>query len=268
MTSFIEPENTVPVSPSKMPRHVGIIMDGNGRWAKAHMRPRVFGHRHGVDAVRQTVKASGDWGIDALTLYAFSDENWQRPRDEVGVIMGLLETYIRREQDELNRNNVRLRVIGEMERLSTPVRTILKSAVEALSTNTGLTLTLALSYGGRMEITRAAQVLAKRVEEGTLKSADITSDMLNQCMDTAGLPDPDLIIRTSGEQRISNFLLWQSAYSELYFTPVLWPDFSREEFAKAVCHYANRERRFGKTTEQLFSPELQSAVEGAGIIPC
>ncbi|MCX6117036.1 MAG: isoprenyl transferase [Proteobacteria bacterium] len=242
-----------------LPRHVGIIMDGNGRWAKKRNRPRVFGHKNGVDAVRQVVKSSGEWGIPALTLYAFSDENWQRPRDEVGVIMSLLESYILKEKEELNRNNVRLRVIGELDRLNPRIREILTDAVSDLSSNTGLILTLALSYGGRSEITRAVRMIAKRIEDGNLSSKDITNQLISDHLDTSGLPDPDLIIRTSGEQRLSNFLLWQSAYAELYFTDVLWPDFSKEEFSRAIVYFGTRERRFGRTSDQLSkSRNLQS----------
>lgn len=249
-----------------MPRHVGIIMDGNGRWAKARHRPRVFGHHHGVDAVRHTVKAASEWGIQALTLYAFSDENWRRPLDEIGVIMSLLETYIRKELEELNRNNVSLRVIGEMDRLNPGVRDLLAEAMQRLSGNSGLVLTLALSYGSRMEITRAVRELARRVAKGEILPEDIDAGLFSQCLDTAGLPDPDLIIRTSGEQRLSNFMLWQAAYSELYFTAVHWPDFSREEFARAISTYGGRERRFGKTGDQVLAKTKASV--GLDAAPC
>lgn len=237
-----------PIPRERMPRHVGIIMDGNGRWAKQRLRPRVFGHHNGVDSVRQVVKAAGEWGIETLTLYAFSDENWGRPMDEVGVIMGLLDTYVRRECDELNRNNVQFRTIGDVERLKPATQELIRQTTKKLAGNTGLILNLALSYGGRMEITRAVKRLAEMVQGGTLSPSEITPDLISANLYTSGIADPDLIIRTSGEQRISNFLLWQSAYAEFYFTPVLWPDFSREEFAKALRDYDMRDRRFGLTT--------------------
>lgn len=240
-----------PISRERIPRHVGIIMDGNGRWAKLRNRPRVFGHRNGVDSVRQVVKAAGEWGVETLTLYAFSDENWGRPLEEVGAIMGLLDTYVRKERDELDRNNVRFRTIGDIERLKPATRVIIREATEKLAGNTGLVLNLALSYGGRMEITKAMQKIAERVRAGEILPEAISPDMITNHLYTAGLSDPDLIIRTSGEQRISNFLLWQSAYSELYFTDVLWPDFTRHEFARALQAYDQRSRRFGLTQSQI-----------------
>ena len=226
-------------------------MDGNGRWARQRSRPRVFGHRQGVDSVRECVKAAGEWGIDVLTLFAFSDENWGRPVDEVSVIMQLLDTYIRKEREELHRNNVRFRAIGDLSRLKPATRELINETTKMLAGNTGLVLNVALSYGSRGEITRACRELSRRVAAGDLTVEDISPDMIAARLDTAGLPDPDLLIRTSGEQRISNFLLWQCAYAEFYFTPTLWPDFGREEFAKALVAFDDRERRFGLTSVQV-----------------
>ncbi|MCX6126795.1 MAG: isoprenyl transferase [Proteobacteria bacterium] len=237
--------SAAPVPRDRMPRHVGIIMDGNGRWAKLRKRPRVFGHKSGVDSVRQVVKAAGEWGVETLTLYAFSDENWGRPVDEVKVIMGLLDTYVRKERDELDRNNVRFRTIGEIDRLKPATRDLIQDVTKKLAGNTGLLLNLAISYGGRMEITRAVQQLAAKALNGEIRPDEISSELISDHLYTAGMTDPDLIIRTSGEQRISNFLLWQSAYSELFFSEVLWPDFGRKEFAHALADYDIRERRFG-----------------------
>lgn len=263
MTTLGTQKILCPIPSDRMPRHVGIIMDGNGRWAKERKRPRVFGHRSGVDSVRQVVKAAGEWGIGALTLYAFSDENWGRPLDEVGVIMGLLDTYVRKERDELDRNNVQFRAIGDVSRLKPATQQLVQETTKKLAGNTGLILNLALSYGGRMEITRAVQQLALKVRDGSIEPAAISPSMISEHLYTAGLSDPDLIIRTSGEQRISNFLLWQSAYAELYFTPVLWPDFSRAEFAKALREYDQRDRRFGLTASTASIPS-QSMVNA----PC
>jgi undecaprenyl diphosphate synthase len=242
---------SLPVPRELMPRHIGIIMDGNGRWAKLRGRPRMIGHHQGVETVRQVVKASSQWGVEALTLYAFSDENWARPFEEVSVIMGLLETYLKKELDELNKNNVRLRAIGDTSRLNPRLQKLLHRSIESLSSNTGLILNLALSYSGRMELTAAVKEIAKRAVQGDISPNDITPHMISNYLYTAGIPDPDLVIRTSGEQRISNFLLWQSAYAEFVFTNTLWPDFSREEYANLIQNYASRERRFGVTGEQI-----------------
>jgi undecaprenyl diphosphate synthase len=230
-----------------------MIMDGNGRWAKQKGRPRVFGHRYGAERVREIVEQAGQWGISVLTLYAFSDENWGRPIDEVGVIMNLIEHYLRKERDELHRQNVRFRVIGDFSRFSPALRKLIEETREFLADNTGLILNVALSYGGRAEITRATQAVAEKVARGEISPSDISQKMIAEHLDTAGLSDPDLVIRTSGESRISNFLLWQAAYAEFYFTPVLWPDFSRQEFAAALGDYYSRERRFGLTGAQARS---------------
>jgi len=242
---------------SRIPRHIGIIMDGNGRWASLRRRPRVFGHRNGVESVRQVVKAAGEWGVETLTLYAFSEENWKRPSDEVGVIMGLLDTYVRKECAELDRNNVQFRAIGDLDRLKESTRELIQDVTRKLSGNSGLVLNLALSYGGRMEITRAVKAIAEKIKAGELKPDDISQETIGQYLFTSGSSDPDLIIRTSGEQRMSNFLLWQSAYSELYFTDVLWPDFGRREFADAIDSFGARERRFGGLvgSQSAFSAE-------------
>jgi undecaprenyl diphosphate synthase len=255
----------------QIPRHVGIIMDGNGRWAKARLMPRVFGHRNGVQSVREAVRASGELGIKALTLYAFSDENWQRPFDEVNVIMGLLETYLDKERDELNQNNVQLRVIGDTERLSPRLQALLQKSIDHLRPNTGLILTLALSYSGQSEIVRAIKKIASEIENARLTSEHIDALTIESYLDTNGLPPLDLLIRTSGEQRLSNFLLWQAAYAELYFTSVHWPDFNRTEYSRALEAYATRKRRFGKTQEQieLTNPAFTVAtMKGSDLHPC
>jgi undecaprenyl diphosphate synthase len=228
-----------------VPRHVAIIMDGNGRWAAARGLPRGEGHRRGVEAVRRTVRAAGEIGIDILTLFAFSSENWARPQSEIRDLLGLLRLFIRNDLAELNRNNVRVRVIGERETLSPDVRRLLEEAEELTHRNDGMTLVVAFNYGARQEIARAAQRLADEVSAGRLSSADITAERLSQFMDAPDLPDPDLIIRTSGEQRLSNFLLWQAAYSELVFVPIFWPDFDRAALEQAISEFARRERRFG-----------------------
>lgn len=265
MTTSQNDRLPLPIPADRMPKHIGIIMDGNGRWAKRRLMPRVYGHKHGVEAVRNIVKAASDWGIEVITLYAFSDENWGRPEDEVGVIMNLLDTYIRNERDELNRNNVRLRTVGDLGRLRPKTRSLIQESVELLGSNTGLIFNVALSYGGRMEIMRACRSLAHRVANGDLNPDDITPDMISARLDTAGLPDPDLIIRTSGEQRVSNFMLWQAAYAELFFTPVMWPDFDREELAKALHWYDARERRFGLTSAQVLAGAISKR---ASTPPC
>ena len=222
-----------------MPRHVAIIMDGNGRWAKARRLPRLAGHKAGVDCVREVVKACGELGIAVLTLYSFSTENWLRAKEEVGDLMKLLAWALRRETAELDKSNVRLAAIGRLEALPLPVRRQLESSMEQLKGNTGLCLALALNYGARQEIVDAVnRLLASGAKEASVES-------FSRELYTAGLPDPDLVIRTSGEMRVSNFLLWQIAYAELYVTPVLWPDFHREHLIEAVAEYQKRERRFG-----------------------
>jgi undecaprenyl diphosphate synthase len=228
-----------------VPRHVAIIMDGNGRWAAARGLPRGEGHRRGVEALRKTVRAAGDLGIDILTIFAFSSENWTRPQTEIRDLLGLLRLFIRNDLAELNTNNVRVRIIGERDTLSSDVRRLLEEAEQLTLRNDGMTLVVAFNYGARQEIARAAQRLADAVAAGRLSSSEITAEHVSQYMDAPDLPDPDLIIRTSGEQRLSNFLLWQSAYSELVFVPTFWPDFDRAALEQAISEYARRERRFG-----------------------
>ncbi|OWV34125.1 di-trans,poly-cis-decaprenylcistransferase [Pacificimonas flava] len=227
------------------PRHVAIIMDGNGRWATARRLPRAAGHKAGADAVRRAVETAPRIGIEVLTLYAFSSENWKRPEEEVGYLFGLLKQYLRSEIAELDQNNVRLQLIGDWRALPADAVSLLESALERLSGNTGLTLVIALNYGARDELVRAARRLAERSRDGELDPADIDEDVLAAELFTARLPDPDLVIRTSGEERLSNFLLWQAAYSELVFTPVLWPDFGAEDLRQACAEFTARERRYG-----------------------
>ena len=230
---------------ASVPEHVAIIMDGNGRWANQRGLPRTMGHRKGVEAVREVVRAAGDCGVRFLTLFAFSSENWRRPETEVSDLMGLLRAFIRRDLAELHRENVRIRVIGDRQNLRSDILPLLLEAEETTRNTTALTLVIAFNYGARDEIARAAAKLAREVAAGTLRPEDIDAEMLNGRMDTTDIPDPDLIIRTSGEERLSNFLLWQAAYSELLFVPEYWPDFTREQFYKALERYAARERRFG-----------------------
>ncbi|CAH0340615.1 isoprenyl transferase [Rhizobium sp. CECT 9324] len=227
------------------PEHVAIIMDGNGRWANARGLPRALGHRKGVEAVRDTVRAARDAGIGFLTLFAFSSENWRRPEAEVNELFGLLKAFIRRDLAELNRGDVRIRVIGDRIRLRDDIRDLLLEAEDTTASNTGLTLVIAFNYGARDEIARAAAHLASEVQAGRLKPEQIDAQKLNDSLDTAGIPDPDLIIRTSGEERLSNFLLWQAAYAELMFVPEYWPDFTAELFHAALERFAARDRRFG-----------------------
>ena len=228
-----------------VPEHVAIIMDGNGRWANARGLPRTLGHRSGVETVRETVKAAGEAGVQFLTLFAFSSENWRRPADEINELFGLLKAFIRRDLAELHKANVRIRIIGERENLRVDILTLLVEAEETTRANTGLTLVIAFNYGSRDEIARAAARLASEVQAGRLKPCDINADLMNQYLDTAGIPDPDLIIRTSGEERLSNFLLWQAAYAELMFVPDFWPDFSPELFNELLDRFAKRDRRYG-----------------------
>ena len=230
---------------SAVPEHVAIIMDGNGRWANARGLPRTMGHRKGVEAVRETVRAAGDIGVKYLTLFAFSSENWRRPETEVSDLLGLLKAFIRRDLAELHRQNVRIRVIGDRSNLRGDILPLLIEAEETTRDNTALTLVIAFNYGSRDEIARALISLAKDVEAGRLRPQDISPELVDARLDTAGIPDPDLIIRTSGEERLSNFLLWQAAYSEFMFVPEYWPDFSRDLFFAALEKYAARDRRFG-----------------------
>ncbi|HEV7309145.1 isoprenyl transferase [Ensifer sp.] len=232
-----------------VPEHVAIIMDGNGRWANARGLPRTMGHRKGVETVRDTVRTATEVGVRYLTLFAFSSENWSRPAAEVSDLMGLLKTFIRRDLADLHRENVRIRVIGDRSNLRGDILPLLVEAEETTRANTGITLVIAFNYGARDELTRAMQRLATDVAEGRLRPEEITPERISATLDTSGIPDPDLIIRTSGEERLSNFLLWQGAYSELIFVPELWPDFSREAFVAALNKYACRERRFGGLAE-------------------
>ncbi|HBZ34067.1 MAG TPA: isoprenyl transferase [Bacteroidales bacterium] len=236
---------------TRLPVHVAIIMDGNGRWAQRQGKERVYGHKHGVDSVRAVTEAAAELGIKFLTLYAFSTENWNRPQAEIDALMSLLVQAIEHETPTLMKNNVRLLTIGDTERLPQNTRDRLMTCLEQTAGNTGLSLVLALSYSARWEITRAAQLIARDVAKGLVKEDDIDQTMLNRYMTTRDIPDPDLLIRTSGEQRISNFLLWQIAYSELYFTDLCWPEFQKEAFYDAIADYQTRERRYGKTSEQM-----------------
>lgn len=232
--------------PNKLPAHVAVIMDGNGRWAKRRGMPRVFGHQQGAERVGEVVEIAGEMGIKALTLYTFSEENWDRPADEIEALFGLLASYLKKETARLVEKNVRFRTIGEVSRLPLACRELLEEAAARTASNDGLHLTLALSYGGRSEIVTACRRLAEEVAAGALAPADITPETLSQRMGAADLPDPDLLIRTSGELRLSNFLLWQIAYTELYFTSVNWPDFGKEQFLEAVRAYQQRDRRYGR----------------------
>jgi undecaprenyl diphosphate synthase len=231
-------------SPS-VPRHVAIIMDGNGRWAQQHKLPRLSGHEAGRKSVKAVTMAAIDQGVRYLTLYAFSVENWQRPRDEVQGLMGLLRGVLREELAEMGREGIRLRTIGRRQDLPEAVREELEAAIEKTKTNTKLDLILALSYGSRVEITEAAKTIAREAKAGTLDPEAVDEKTFAQHLYTRDLPDPDLLIRTSGEMRVSNFMLWQISYAEIYVTPVLWPDFGKKEFAAALADYAKRERRFG-----------------------
>lgn len=241
------------IIPERLPQHIAIIMDGNGRWAKKRGNSRIFGHKNGVAAVRDTVEACSELGVKYLTLYAFSTENWSRPKIEVDALMALLVQTIHSETSTLMKNNVKLNAIGDFSSLPSDVEKQLKKALDATSQNNGLLLTLALSYSSRWEILQAVVNIAKKVENGTLKPSDITCDIINENLATANIPDPELLIRTSGEYRISNFLLWQIAYAELHFTSTLWPDFRRADLYTAIIDFQKRERRFGKISEQVVS---------------
>ena len=234
-----------PPALANLPTHVAIIMDGNGRWAKERHLPRVEGHRMGAESVRILVRTAGELGIRYLTLYAFSIENWNRPKDEVDTLMKYLARYLKNEIGELNRNNVRLEAIGQIYRLPEFVQTQLRDTRAALSKNNGLTLILALSYGGRTEIVEAVRALARKAKSGTIEPEEINEQAVSQHLYTYNYPDPDLLIRTSGEMRVSNFLLWQISYTELVVTPTLWPDFRKPQFYQALEEYTRRHRRFG-----------------------
>ena len=235
----------------KLPRHIAIIMDGNGRWAKQRGKMRVFGHENGVTAVRNTVEAAAELGVEYLTLYAFSTENWSRTKKEVDALMSLLVKSLHKETATLNKNNIKLNAIGDLESLQDKTYKELMKAIDNTKDNNRTTLTLALSYSSRWELTQTVKSIAQSVKDGLLNPKQISEHTINEHLTTKNIPDPELLIRTSGEQRISNFLLWQIAYSELYFCTKLWPDFDKDEFYKAVIDFQNRERRFGKTSEQI-----------------
>lgn len=236
---------------TRIPAHVAVIMDGNGRWAKQKGKSRIFGHKNGVKAVRETIECAAEMGVKYLTLYAFSTENWNRPSDEVNGLMELLVVTINREIKTLMENNIALKAIGDLNSLPKRCHKELLAAIDKTSKNTRMNLVLALSYSSKWEILNAVREIANKVEKGKLLAKNIDEDLFNNSLCTAGFPDPELLIRTSGEHRISNFLLWQIAYAELYFTETLWPDFRRADFCKAIADYQKRERRFGKTSEQL-----------------
>lgn len=237
----------------KLPQHIAIIMDGNGRWARQHGHDRIFGHVHGVDTVREIAKASARLGIKYLTLYAFSTENWQRPKFEVDALMNLFVETIKSELETLNDNNIRLNAIGDLENLPKENFIRLKETIDQTKSNDRMVLTLAMSYSSHTEIIKAVKKILSEKNDLQIKAEDITEDLISKHLDTAEMPDPELLIRTSGERRISNFLLWQIAYAELYFTPKLWPEFTPEDLYEAIVDYQNRERRFGLTSEQIKS---------------
>ena len=239
------------IDKERLPRHIAIIMDGNGRWAKKQGMARMFGHKKGVETVHNITVAATKLGVEYLTLYTFSTENWNRPKEEVDALMALLVDTIAKETPTLMENNVRLQTIGDLDRLPEGTRRKFLACIDQTSRNTGLTMVIALSYSARWEITRAVQEAVRRAREEGLRPEDVDEKFVSSLMTTASMPDPDLLIRTSGEYRISNFLLWQLAYSELYFTDCLWPEFTEEEFYKAILDYQKRERRFGKTSEQI-----------------
>ncbi len=239
------------INKENVPYHVAIIMDGNGRWAKLKGKPRVFGHKNGVKSVRETIKAAGNAGVKALTLYAFSTENWNRPKAEVKTLMALFLTSLKSEVKELIKNNIKFQIIGDQESLTKSVLKGLNKVIEQTKNNDALTLTIALSYGSREEIVNSFKNISKKIVNKELSIEEIDENIINNHLYTFTLPDVDLMIRTSGEKRISNFLLWQIAYAELHFTNVLWPDFTKNDFYNAILEYQNRERRFGKTGEQI-----------------
>lgn len=239
------------INPETLPKHIAVIMDGNGRWAKQQGMLRTFGHQSGVTAVRETVEACAELGVKYLTLYAFSTENWNRPEYEINALMELLVSTINNERDTLNKNRIRLLAIGDLDSLPSDCRAQLSEAMENTKDNDHMSLVLALSYSGRWEIMNAVRRIAGLSSQGKLKPEDINEGMFSDFLTTSGIPDPELLIRTSGEYRVSNFLLWQIAYAELYFTPKLWPDFRKEDLYEAIYSYQSRERRFGMTSEQV-----------------
>ncbi|MCF6214294.1 MAG: isoprenyl transferase [Flavobacteriaceae bacterium] len=239
------------IQKGKIPKHVAIIMDGNGRWAKQKGKPRVFGHRNGVKSVQDIVEAAAEIGIDTLTLYTFSTENWNRPKQEISFLMSLLVSSLKKELKTFVKNNIKLQTIGKIDMLPLKVVKELKEVIEKTKNNTRLTLNLALNYGAREEIVNAFKIISKKVVNNNFSIEEIDENIINNHLYTVTLPDVDFLIRTSGEKRISNFLLWQVAYAEFYFTDVLWPDFKKEHFFQAIKEYQKRERRFGKTSEQI-----------------
>jgi undecaprenyl diphosphate synthase len=239
------------IDSNRLPSHVAVIMDGNGRWARQRGLDRIFGHQQGVEAVREVIETAAELKIRFLTLYAFSNENWGRPDEEVSALMGIMVQSLSNETDTLLKNNISLRAIGDMDRLAENVRERLLKTIKLTSASTGLNLIIALSYSSRWEITMAARRMSADVKKGTINPDSVTEDDFEKYLTTAGIPDPELMIRTSGELRISNFLLWQVAYAELYFTETLWPDFGKDDFYKAIIDFQKRERRFGKTSEQV-----------------
>jgi undecaprenyl diphosphate synthase len=239
----------------RLPRHVAIIMDGNGRWAEHRNLPRFAGHRAGVETVRRIVQMSAELGIEALTLFAFSSENWRRPKKEVGLLMDLFLSALEREVKKLHETGVRLRIIGDISAFPKKLQQRIHDSMEKTRDNRGLTLNIAANYGGKWDITQAVRTLAAQVAAGTLAPQDIDESRIAEHLSLSTLPEPDLFIRTGGEQRISNFLIWQLAYTELYFTHILWPDFEREEYAKAIQSFASRQRRFGQTGAQILEME-------------
>ncbi len=241
------------LDPLLIPRHVAIIMDGNGRWAKRQHKPRLYGHKVGVDSVQEIVECASELGIEVLTLYAFSTENWKRPADEVGGLMGLLKNYLQKELRRMVENDIRLTCIGDIESLPADVLEILRSTMRETRENSKLTLNLALSYGGRAELVRAVRNIITKVDSGRVQLDEIDEKLIDSQLYTGGLPDPDLLIRTGGEARLSNFLLWQVSYAEIYFTDEMWPEFREAAFIRAISEYQRRERRFGKTSAQIKS---------------
>lgn len=240
------------IDKNNVPCHVAVIMDGNGRWAKSKGKDRIFGHQHGVDSVDQISEAAAEIGVKYLTLYAFSTENWNRPKEEIDALMELLAGAIKNNIEKVMKNNVRLLVIGDLNRLPEKARNDLKDSLKKTEKNTGLSLLLALSYSSRWEIVEATKKIARDIQENKIQIEDINETLLSDYLETKDIPDPDLLIRTSGELRISNFLMWQLSYSELYFTDICWPEFKKHQFYEAIVDYQKRERRFGKTSEQIF----------------
>ncbi|WP_413284970.1 isoprenyl transferase [Vibrio sp. MA40-2] len=243
----------IPVSLSHLPKHIAVIMDGNGRWAKAKGKPRVFGHRAGAKAVRKTISGAAKLGAKAITMFAFSSENWRRPEEEVNLLMELFVTALSREVKKLHKNNLQLRIIGNVSQFNDSLQQKIAEAQVLTANNTGMVVNIAANYGGQWDITEAAKAIAVKVQDGTLQPGDITQDVFAAELTMADLPEVDLLIRTSGECRISNFMLWQLAYAEMYFTDVFWPDFNEDRLADAVSWYVSRERRFGCTGEQIKS---------------